>query len=241
MNFNNQPRKSTDENLWGDSAARKAQRMNSGLPDALSTNTYNLIIGGVLLYGFIVNALIVGFLGNLFTAIASQYFFVIILGYFVLAFTGNYIAGRSHNPAISFLGYNLVVLPIGILLSITLNSYATSVVLLAVILTGIVVLTITAIATAFPMIFAKMGGALSISLSIALVVQVVASLLGFYGNAISWIFVIIFALYLGYDLQRAQMYPKTLDNAIDSALDLYLDIINIFLRLLRVLGRGRRR
>ena len=32
------------------------------------------------------------------------------------------------------------------------------------------------------------------------------------------------------------MYPKTLDNAVDSALDIYLDVINLFLRILRILG-----
>ena len=33
------------------------------------------------------------------------------------------------------------------------------------------------------------------------------------------------------------MYPKTVDNAVDCALDIYLDIINIFIRLLALLSR----
>ncbi|KGK42996.1 hypothetical protein LH51_02440, partial [Nitrincola sp. A-D6] len=37
-------------------------------------------------------------------------------------------------------------------------------------------------------------------------------------------------------LEYAQI-PKTLDNAVDSAAALYMDIINLFLRILRILGR----
>ena len=51
--------------------------------------------------------------------------------------------------------------------------------------------------------------------------------------------VTIFSLYIGYDWSRACSYEPTLDNAIDSACDLYLDIINVFLALLRILNRGR--
>ena len=51
------------------------------------------------------------------------------------------------------------------------------------------------------------------------------------------LFVLIFSGYIGYDWARANRLPKTLDNAIDSAAALYLDIINLFLRLLRLMRR----
>ena len=50
----------------------------------------------------------------------------------------------------------------------------------------------------------------------------------------------IFSLYIGYDYQRAQFYPPTVDNAVDCALDIYLDIINLFLDILRILARSSR-
>ena len=49
---------------------------------------------------------------------------------------------------------------------------------------------------------------------------------------------VIFALYIGYDWVKAQQYVHTLDNAVDSALDIYMDIINLFLRVLMILGRN---
>ena len=47
-----------------------------------------------------------------------------------------------------------------------------------------------------------------------------------------WVVALIFCGYIGYDWVEAQNKYKTLDNAVDSAMDLYLDIINLFVRLL---------
>ena len=92
---------------------RKLERLNSGLPDTLSENTYNLVIGGCLLYGFVVNALIVWLLGDFFT---NMNYAVFLIGYFVLGFAGIMISTKSQNPVVSFIGYNLVVVPIGAVL-----------------------------------------------------------------------------------------------------------------------------
>ena len=56
-----------------------------------------------------------------------------------------------------------------------------------------------------------------------------------------WIAAGLFSLYIGYDIYRSQNYPKTLDNAVDSALDIYMDIANLFVRVLQILGNSRRR
>ena len=49
--------------------------------------------------------------------------------------------------------------------------------------------------------------------------------------------VLIFSGYVGYDWSKAQIFPKTLDNAIDSAADIYVDIVNLFIRILRIMGK----
>ena len=56
---------------------------------------------------------------------------------------------------------------------------------------------------------------------------------------LDWAVVAIFCGYIGYDWGRANSIPKTVDNAIDSAASLYMDIINLFLRILRIMGRRR--
>lgn len=50
-------------------------------------------------------------------------------------------------------------------------------------------------------------------------------LIGYFAAAIA-------GICMSYDWAKAQNNRKTLDNAVDSAVSLYLDIINLFLRLL---------
>ncbi len=60
---------------------------------------------------------------------------------------------------------------------------------------------------------------------------------GFVGTIFSWAGAIIFTLYIGHDWHVAQSYPKTLDNAIDSACDLYIDLVNLLLDVLNIIDR----
>jgi len=212
---------------------RKHERMNSLFGDTMSNRKYNLIIGGCLLYGFILNALIVGAFGNFFMGMNP---IVFLIGYIVCCITGVMLT-RSNSPAISFLGYNLVVVPIGAVLSVCLPGYNDMDIFMAIIITGIVVLGMTCLSTAYPAAFLKMGRTLFATFIIAFIAEILAVFLfGYVGNMFNILFVGLFSLYIGYDWCKAQMYPKTLDNAIDSACDLYLDIINIFIRLLSIFG-----
>ena len=84
-----------------------------------------------------------------------------------------------------------------------------------------------------------LGRTLLVALIVGLLAEVVATfLLGYRGMLFDWLFVILFSGYIGYDVARSQAFPKTLDNAVDSALDIYLDIINLFIRLLSILSRN---
>lgn len=221
-----------------DTASRKKARMNGA--DSITASAYNLIIGGVLLYGFIVNALIVWLGGNsLVYFIANNYLIFFIL-YFVLCFAGIILSAKSQNPLTSFLGYNLVVVPIGAVVTVSVAGQYMADILLAIVTTGAVTAVMMILGAAYPRFFARMGRTLALSLFLGILANFIAILFGYSGNIFNWLFVIIFSLYIGYDWQKAQMYPKTADNAVDSALDLYLDIINLFLRLLRILSRNRR-
>ena len=92
----------------------------------------------------------------------------------------------------------------------------------------------------FPQFFAKIAGALTIALLIVIVVELVEIFIfKMHHGIIDWIVVVIFCGYVGYDWGRANQILKTLDNAVDSAASLYMDIINLFLRILRIMGRRR--
>ncbi len=213
-----------------DTKERKQERFKSY--ENLTAKTYNLVIGACLLYGFIVNALMVKFLSPLFLGMNPIAF---LIGYLVLCFAGIFIS-RSSSPALSFLGYNLVVIPIGAVLAICLPSYSMTHIFTAIVITGIVVAVMMILATAFPNLFSRMGTALFVSLAISFFAEIICLLFGFGGDLFNWVFVVIFSLYIGYDWYRAQQFPKSLDNAIDCVLDLYLDIINLFIRILDIIS-----
>lgn len=219
---------------------RKKVRLESGLPDSVSARTFNVVMCAVLFWGFLVNAAMVYFLGDMMMAVAARIkWWMWLLAYAVPTLAGIIIAARSTNPFISFVGYNLVVLPIGLMLAMLLPMFPVEIIFKAMVLTAIVTLTMLVLAVTAPQFFLGLGRTLFVALLVGLLAEVVATfLLGYRGMLFDWLFVIIFSGYIGYDVARSQAFPKTLDNAVDSALDIYLDIINLFIRLLSILSRN---
>lgn len=201
----------------------------------LNDRTYNLTIGCVVLYGVIINALMCYYLAPLIMAINPL---VLIIGYFVLAIAGSVITYKSDSPLISFLGYNMVAVPLGAVLTVCVQGYNSAIVFQAFLLTAVITAVMLLLATAFPGVFAGMGRMLFAALVGSLLAGIVCMIFSFTTIILSWVIAVIFALYIGYDWVRAQQYIHTLDNAVDSALDIYMDVINLFLRILMILGRN---
>lgn len=219
---------------------RKKARLESGEADSITARGFNVVMCGVLAWGFLVNAAMVYFLGDMMMAVAVRMkWWMLLVAYLVPTFAGVFIAARSTNPFISFVGYNLVVLPIGLMLAMILPAVPVGIVTKAMAITAMVTLTMLVLAVAVPRFFLGLGRTLLIALVVGLVAEVVATfLLGYRGMLFDWLFVIIFSGYIGYDIAKSQAFPKTLDNAVDSALDIYLDIINLFIRLLSILSKN---
>jgi FtsH-binding integral membrane protein len=220
-------------------SARKEERLNSGVGDQISVRRYNAVMLLTLLWGFLVNTVMVYYFAipimRLLSGVGPLWIFI---GYFVLAIAGIAISARSTNPWISFLGYNLLVLPIGVLLCLILPGIPVAIVTKALLLTGIVTATMTLLGLVAPNVFLGMGRTLFIALIVGILAELVATFLFHYtGTAFDWLFVVLFSGYIGYDVAKSQIYPKTVDNAVDCALDIYLDIINIFISLLALLSR----
>ena len=98
------------------------------------------------------------------------------------------------------------------------------------------------LAVLYPAFFASMWRVLAVSLFIALIWALVNMVTGFLSSTmvwLDWLVVLMFCCYVGFDVSLARNRPKTLDNAVDSACGLYLDLINLFLRLLIIFGRNR--
>ncbi len=206
----------------------------------LSARAYNLLLGGTLLWGFFINFVLCAFFGDAILAINP---IALLLAYIVLATVGILMNMRSSNPAVSFVGYNLVVLPVGLVLSVYVSGFEGLTVATAFLVTAAVTLTLMLLSAAFPEAFVGLGPILGLSLFVVLIVDIVFSLIGgfFALGIIDWIVTFLFCGYIGYDFAMAQRGEKTADRAIDGACALYLDIVNLFMRVLAILARSERR
>lgn len=219
---------------------RQRQTLTPGAK-VLSSEMYNYVIGGTLLYGFLVNCFVVKFcFDSILTMFSNPLLFYLL--YFVMVIVGSLMVNGSSNPVVSFIGYNFIVVPLGLILSLVLNAYAMAgyedTITMAFGITALVTIAMMLAATAFPNFFLSMGRTLFFSLLVTVVIELILTLTGNGLGIIDYIVVLIFSGYIGYDWARANACAKTVDNAIDSAAELYVDIVNLFLRILRILARS---
>lgn len=165
---------------------------------------------------------------------------ILILG-LAIPILGIFLAVKSDNPLISFIGYNMIVFPFGVIIGPVLNQYSPDIVRNAFGVTAAVTFIMGLAGTIFPAFFARLGAALFLSLFCLVLVRIAQifipaldlTVIDYFGAG-------LFSLYIGYDMYRANNIPKTVDNAIDISVDLYLDIVNLFLHILRIMGKSKK-
>jgi FtsH-binding integral membrane protein len=203
----------------------------------ISDRAFNLILGAVLLYGFAVNWYLVATIPV--ETIKEFSNTGLIWGYFISCFLGILIYKSSNNAVVSFLGYNLVVVPIGIVLNIIVSEYDQNLVVSAMQVTTMVTFGMIVMGSLFPTFFKGLAPILFWSLLMAIVAELLMLFVFKVQLSImDWIVAIIFCGYIGFDWANAQSGEKTLNSAVDGAADLYLSIINLFIRILSIMGNN---
>ncbi len=211
---------------------RNRSRKYSGM---VGLANFNAIIGIVLFVGFFLNYLMVKFCSQYFVDINPV---VLIITYFVVCIAGMIISRKSDNPWISFFGYLLVVVPVGVVLSICLQGQSSVSIQNAVLVTAGVTAIMVIASQIKPDIFLRLGRALFIALFAVIIIELLLMLFGV-ARPTFWDYLValIFCGYIGYDWAEAQKGPHTADAAVDACVGLYLDIINLFLRILSISSR----
>ncbi len=235
------PRKRVEKETpsWNETGVFERTFKRGQLKELIESAQYNLIIGLVLFWGFGINWLLVKFIPSEF--ILRIPFFIFIIGYFASCWYGISLFAKSTNPWVSFAGYNFVVVPFGLVVNIVVSRYDSSIVLDALRITTFVTLIMMLLGSYFTEFFEKIQWVLFFSLlSVVIVEFVEIFIFRIHHDFIDWIVALIMCGYIGYDWGRANKIPKTLDNAVDSAAALYMDIVNLFLRILRILGKGKK-
>ena len=214
----------------------KQERMYAAAEDkVVSDRSYNLTIGLVLLWGFGLNYLMAT---KLSAAILGLNPIVLLIGYMVLSFGSIFLIHRSSNPAVSFLGFTVLSLAMGAILTFALQAYTNTTIEKALITTILLIVIMIGLSVLNPAFFLSIGRVLGISLVVCILANILLVLIFRMDLVLlDWAVALIFCGYIGYDWAVSQQYSKTLDHAIDSAADLYVDIINLFIRLLAIFGR----
>lgn len=204
--------------------------------NTISTRLYNFIIGAVLLYGFLMNVFIVKTVPV--ASLLAINIWVFLIGYFASCLFGIYLFTKSDNPVVSFIGFNFVAVPFGLIVNIVTSQYSPELVINAMQVTTVVTCIMMVMGTAYPKFFESIASGLFWGLIAAIVAELVLMLVfKMHLTIMDWIVAAIFCGYIGYDWGKASALPKTVDNAVDSAAALYMDIINLFLRILSIMGK----
>ena len=207
---------------------------------ALSRRAYNLIMGGLVILGFAVMGACAyltttsGFL----EAIYANYL-PVMLGSTVLSVAGIFtlFAGmKREGLGLPLLGYALVVGSLGFTTGLILPFYSLPSIANAFVGTTLIAVLFTLLGAAYPSFFARIQGVAVAALFALLLVSVVGVIAGMDMSWLDYVMIVLFCGFIGYDTYRAQQCEPTVKMAILNAVNIWLDLINVFIRLLRIVG-----
>lgn len=200
--------------------------------DSMLKRIYWTSVHVTLVIGFIINFVMIQNIPA--SAVMAINPWVLVIGYFALCFTGIYMSKTSDNPIVSFIGFLLVVVPVGVVITPFIQDTDPMIVQKSIIYTGILTAIMATLAFTFPSFFKGLGTILFFALLAAIIAEISLLLMGYELKMMDWIVAVIFLGLLGYDYAKALDDEATIDAGIDRAVALYLDIINLLLRVMGI-------
>lgn len=201
-------------------------------PDSVSAGFYNFLIGGFLIYGFLINIVECFVLSAIHLPRLPA--FLGLLVYILCALIGAFFVREKAGTLSVFIGYHFFVVPVGVSVWLATSGRYMGDILEAAGLTTAITFMMLLASSLFPRFFAGLGRFLLVSLISFVICELVSVFVfGYFSNIFNLIAVFLFSLYIGYDWYMGTVRRKCVANALRTALELYLDIINIFLALLR--------
>lgn len=207
----------------------------------ISVRAYNLIMAGLIFAGFLVMGA-----GALWSRTLSFQLMLVgnpmlwLFGPMVASIAGiimmSVAAARQSTP-LSFAGFALFVAGFGITAGVNLSLYDLPTVNTAFFATAGITAVAGVAGMAFPSFFQRIGGILLSVLIGVFLVEVVLMFMGVQQTVTDWIMVAVFSGFIAYDFNLAARLEPTVPNAVLSASNLFVDIVNVLLRLLRIFSR----
>ncbi|MBR5712957.1 MAG: US12 family protein [Lachnospiraceae bacterium] len=210
--------------------------------DSISVQKFNGIIGVMLLYGFLVNAIMCFMFADKIDNLYHETPFIPLIIYFVGIIVGTLICQKTKSTVTCFIGYNMIVVPMGLLLTPLLEYYEISTIRYAFCIMAVIMLLMVGLSYLYPQFFASIGRMLFACLIIGILAETIMWCVNatmFSSGLFDFLFIGIFAGYIGYDWAVAQQNEKSVKSAIRSACFIYVDLVNLMIRILRIIARNR--
>lgn len=213
-------------------------RTGEGVQERLASGLLGKVFG--LLAFAMAFAVVGGYVG---AQLGSAYFLPIMIGYFALFFAVQAMREREGINLILLYAFATATgLLVGPVIQSYLNAGAGDIVLEAAAITGVMTAGLSAFALTTKRDLSGLAPYLFMALLGLLVTMIVNIFVG--GNLLSvmigWAGAFIFSGLLIIQVQRAKYAPDTMGNAVIITLGIFLNIVNLFLSVLRILQGGRR-
>lgn len=210
-------------------------------PKVISRRLYNAVLTGFIVLSFVVMAVCSSITGTYaFVRFLIQNPTLFMVGCMVGSFGGIIvmsIARSKESLALGLIGYAMFTLTFGFTTALVLGAYDMDAISLAFSATAGIMIIFGAAGIMFPNAFARIQGVLVVGLLSIIVIELVLAIMGVQQTLTDVAVILLFCGFIGYDVFRATTAVPTLSNALWYAIELYLDILNVFLRLLSLFGR----
>lgn len=207
--------------------------------DTMSANLYAFWIAFWTAFGIATSAV------TAYLALSWEFSLWLSLVALGASLVGVWINQKSDDPTTSLAGYLLITVSFGFMTSPVVAMYTTASVVRILFLTTTMVIGLGIAGALYPRSLESWWSWLFGGLLLLLVGHLLLPLVSYLGvpigNAMTlwdWAGVALFSAYVVYDLNRAMSIPYSMKNAIDAAVEVYLDFINLLLRLLSLLGEA---
>ena len=207
----------------------------------MSPRAYNLAMSALIFLGFCAMGAGAYFTSTMAFArmMMSGAALPLVFGSFILTIVGIVMmsaAASKQSVGLSLVGYVIFASTFGLTASFGLANYDLPTIT-AFIATAAITFVFGALGVTFPKFFQRVYGIGFGILLATILVEIVLMFMGVSQSITDLIVIVVFAGFIGYDTYVATTVPPTLPNAVLMASNLFVDIINVFLRILNILGR----
>lgn len=206
--------------------------------DDISARTYNLFFALTTMFGVAIYGLAIG------QFLHTKLDFWSMLGLFGVSLIGCFVA-QAESVGVKLIGLTMIAGGLGAITGPYVAHFKMASVIDVAFATVFITLVLGLVGWVYPKSLSHWGGLLFVALIGLILVQVFLPLIYYFLGLplkglftfLDWVGVILFSGFIVFDFNRAQELPKTTDNAISAGINVFLDVANLFIRLLALFGQ----